>query len=152
MCQVVYIDGKRFDTVGDLRSLFGSDGVSILPGYGHVRDDCCLCPVDLEAVASYAGRTLWHDNNMTATLTLPGQRFEYECTDCNLRISVAEIDEHFDACHRGKGGMSYSGPHLVGRVRCDPSARDAHGGGKGTGAAAVLARRTERAARRPRRR
>lgn len=57
MCVEILIDGKRLETMGALRAFLGEEP-SILATYSGKGgpDHCCLCPVDVEALAARLGR------------------------------------------------------------------------------------------------
>lgn len=64
MCRgVQFSDGRRADTVGELRAVVGETFVVFLPvgSAAFIRADECLCSVDIEATARRAGATVDRD-------------------------------------------------------------------------------------------
>ena len=56
MCQSIACGDRDITNIGELKAGIGAENVVIRPGYGEVPDNSCLCPVDIEASASMAGR------------------------------------------------------------------------------------------------
>lgn len=53
MCNVVVIDGREINTVGDLRTTFGC---VVALGDCGIDDSRCLCAVDIPATLRQAGK------------------------------------------------------------------------------------------------
>lgn len=59
MCQTITIGDDWLETIGDVRRVLGRDAVVLLPARNAdpltVKDDECLCWVDMQATADRAG-------------------------------------------------------------------------------------------------
>lgn len=65
MCIEVIVDGKLVSSIGEMKEVIGCDPpiADEMPEGFIVKDDLCLCCVDLEACANHIGATLdWDDH------------------------------------------------------------------------------------------
>jgi len=62
MCVILETAAGPIETVGELRRWWGGEAVidrRYLPAFAQgVKDDCCLCPVDIAATAAKQGRVV----------------------------------------------------------------------------------------------
>lgn len=66
MCVMIFVDGREIESQGQAREFFGTDLIFDTPTIpGEIREEyspeCCLCHVDVEAMAKSAGFTATYD-------------------------------------------------------------------------------------------